>query len=288
MCVVVDERDPVDLAAELEPPRDTAEAAHRVDGRLEWSAELEGESGGAGRVGGVVASGDGKVDGAELRAVPVDSEAAPPPVALVRDDAVRRVLGEPVRRGAGMGCGESSCNRVVGAHDAHARDGGDELLERGRETGEAAVMIEMIGLDVGDHARLRRQLEKGAVALVGFDDEPLPFVVRGVGADLVEVAADDEAGTPTRGAQDERQHRRRGRLAVTAGDGDCSMCGGKRAQRVGAPEHGQAAFDGRADFGVRVGDGRRHHHRVGVGRNVLGVVSDVGTHPEEAESVESP
>ena len=75
---------------------------------------------------------------------------------------------------------------------------------------------------------------------------------------------------------------------MTAGDGDCPMCGGERAQRVGAPEHGQATFGGRADFGVRVWDGRRHHHRVRVGRNVLGAVSDVGAHAEQAESVEPP
>ena len=235
-----------------------------------------------------MASGDRKVDGAQFPAVPVDDEAAPPPVALVRDDAVRRVLVEPVRRGPGAGRRESSCDRVVGAHDAHARDAGDELLERGREAGEAAVIVEVIGLDVGDHRGFRRDLEERAVALVGLDDEPFTVVVGGVGADLVEIAADDETGMPTGGAQDERQHRRRGRLAVTAGDGNGSMCGGECTQRVGAPEHGQAAFDGRADFGVRVGDGRRHHHRVGVGRNVLGAVSDVGTHPEEAESVESP
>ena len=39
---------------------------------------------------------------------------------------------------------------------------------------------------------------------------------------------------------------------MTAGDGDCSMCGGERAQRVGAPEHGQATFRGRASVTPRL------------------------------------
>src|SRR5207237_6826473 len=105
------------------------------------------------------------------------------------------------------------------------------LLERGGQTAKAAVMVEVIGLDVGDHRCVRRELEKRAVALVSLDHEPFTVVVGGVGADLVEIAADDEAWLPARGAQDERQHRRRGRLAVTAGDGHGAMCGCEYAQR---------------------------------------------------------
>ena len=162
----------------------------------------------------------------------------------------------------------------------------DESAERILHRLESPEMIEMLGIDIGDDGDVGGKLEKRAVALVGLHDEPFTVVVGGVGADLVEVAADDEAGVPTRGPQDERQHRRRGRLAVTTGDGHGSMCGGERAQRVGAPEHRQAAFDGRADFGVRVGDGRRHDNRVGVGRHVLGAVSDVRAHVEQSESFE--
>jgi hypothetical protein len=216
----------------------------------------------------------------------MDREATPSPIAFVRDDAVRRVLGKAVRRGPGMGGSKQSRDRVIGACDAHPGDPGEELVERGGETREAAVVVEVVGLDVGDDAGFGGELEERAVALVGFDHEPFTLVVRGVGADLVEIAPDDEARPPTGGAQDQRQHRRRCRLAVTAGDGDGPVRRGQRAERVGTSQHGQAAFEGGANLGVRVGDGRRDDHRVEVRRHVLGAVTDLGVNAEEPEPFE--
>src|SRR5687768_11417974 len=64
----------------------------------------------------------------------------------------------------------------LGAQHARAGSGAGESFERSFEVGEPAVVIEMIGLDVGDDDRVGTDLEKGAVALVGFDDEQLTAV----------------------------------------------------------------------------------------------------------------
>ena len=45
-------------------------------------------------------------------------------------------------------------------------------VEAGDDGGERPVVIEVIDLDVGEDRGEQRQLEVGAVALVGLDDEP--------------------------------------------------------------------------------------------------------------------
>ena len=61
---------------------------------------------------------------------------------------------------------------LVGAHDARAGGLGEELVERLDDGGEVAVAVEVVGFDVGDHHQLGGELDEGAVALVGLDDEP--------------------------------------------------------------------------------------------------------------------
>ena len=60
--VVVDERDPVTLAPELEPPGHSTEGGERALHRVEGNAELDSDGGGAGRVGRVVAAGERELD----------------------------------------------------------------------------------------------------------------------------------------------------------------------------------------------------------------------------------
>ena len=88
--------------------------------------------------------------------------------------------------------------------------------------------------------------------------------------DLVDVAADEEAGMPARGAQHEGEHRRRRRLAVAARDGDRAPRRDERAQRLGAPQHGDAALVGRDDLGVGRRDRARHDDRVAPSGDVGG------------------
>ena len=112
-------------------------------------------------------------------------------------------------------------------------------------------MGQVIGFHVGDDRRLGRELEERAVALVGFDDEPLAVVPRSIRADLVEVATDEEARVPLGLAQDQREHRRRRGLAVASRYRDRSSQGHQRALRVGAAEHGHAELVRAPNLGIR-------------------------------------
>ena len=124
------------------------------------------------------------------------------------------------------------------ADDPSARNGGEEALEPGDERGEVAPVRQVIGFHVGDDRGLGRELEERAVALVGFDDQPLAVVPRRVRADLVEVATDEEARVPIGLAQDQREHRRRRGLAVAPRNRDRAAHRHDRALRVGAAEDG--------------------------------------------------
>ena len=63
----------------------------------------------------------------------------------------------------------------------------DELDEGVLDRVEAAVMLEMLGIDVGDDRDRPVEAQEAAVALVGLDHPPVAFAEPGVGA----VAVDD-------------------------------------------------------------------------------------------------
>ncbi len=48
----------------------------------------------------------------------------------------------------------------------------DEIAERVLHRVEGLEMIEMFGVDIGDDGNIGRQLQEGAVALVGFHHHP--------------------------------------------------------------------------------------------------------------------
>jgi hypothetical protein len=68
---------------------------------------------------------------------------------------------------------ESSAHRVVGAQHLRSGDLGEVPVEALLDRGERPEVVEVIDLDVGEDRAVQRQLEVGAVALVGLDDEPL-------------------------------------------------------------------------------------------------------------------
>ena len=251
-------------------PPNPASAAGGVGER---DAELGGEGGGGDRVHRVVATGYRQRERAELDPATRHHEAAAVATTRPVDDPVVGRLGEAERREAGAR-GERRGERVVGGRDPWSRHRGDEVVERAHEALERPVVVEVVGFDVRDDGGLGRELEERAVALVGFHDHPLAVVVRGVRADFVEIAADDERRSPARRAQDQRQHRRRRRLAVTARDRDPAPCGDDGPQRIGASVNGDPPVAGRHDFRVRRRDRGRDHDRVDVVGHVLGSVTD--------------
>ena len=66
-------------------------------------------------------------------------------------------------------------HRVIGAHHGKAveRNILDEIAERILDRLEGLEVIEMLGIDVGDDDHVGRQLQEGAVALVGLDHHPV-------------------------------------------------------------------------------------------------------------------
>ena len=72
-------------------------------------------------------------------------------------------------------------------------------------------------------------------------------------------------------ASTERNHRRRGRLAVGAGDGDREPHAHQLREHLGAWNDRDAPSRGLSDLGVRGPHGGRHHHDVGVADIAFGV-----------------
>ena len=138
---------------------------------------------------------------------------------------------------------------VVGADDEEpvGRDPVDEGVEGGAVGLGGAVVVEVVGLDVGDQCGVRRVDEEGPVALVGLGDEQLAAAVVGVGAGLVEVAADGEGRVGAAVLEGDGQQRGRGGLAVGAGDRDDDAALHHRLERRRARHQPQPAL------------GRGHH-----------------------------
>ena len=257
--------------------------------RVERDAELEREGRRAHGVRRVVTAGDGQLDGAELAArAPVrgvlEREPAAGPAALVARDAVVRRVVPAVRARTGNRGRQTRRDRVVRAHDARAGYAPQEVLERAGQARETAVVVEMIGFDVGDDRRVRFELEERPVALVGLDDEPLAVVVRRVRPDLVDVAADQEAGMPSRGAQDQGEHRGGRGLAVAPRHRDRPPGRDESAQGLGPAQDGDAALAGGGDLGVGRRDRRRHDDRVGPVGHVGAVVTHRRRDTEQLEA----
>ena len=115
--------------------------------------------------------------------------------------------------------------RMVEAHHGEAVE--RQVLDEGQkgvlDRVEGLEMVEVLGVDVGDDRHVRRQLEEGAVALVGLDHHPVAAAEPGVGAVGVDDAAVDH-GRVEPGRLEQRRHQRGGgRLAVGAGDRDACL-----------------------------------------------------------------
>ena len=126
--------------------------------------------------------------------------------------------------------------RMVRAHHAKAveRNIFNELAESLANLVERAVVIEMLGIDVGDDRYLGRQLQEGAVALVGLDHHPLALAHAGIGAIGVDDAAIDDRRVEPAGVEQRRDHRRRRGLAMRAADGDRLAKAHQFGQHLGA------------------------------------------------------
>jgi hypothetical protein len=111
---------------------------------------------------------------------------------------------------------------MIDAEQGRAVEGDvlDELDEGVLHLVEAAIMVEMLGIDVGDHRDRAVEAEEGAVALVRLDHHPVGAAEPRVGAVGVDDAAVDHGRVDAARVEQGRDHRGGRGLAVGAGDRD--------------------------------------------------------------------
>ena len=158
--------------------------------------------------------------------------------------------------------------RVVGARDHRAveRHLVGEVDERLLQVVEAAVALHVLVIDVRDHRDRRRQLQERPIALVRLGDHVARRCPsRALLPNALSRPPITAVGSSPRALEHERDHRRRGRLAVRAGDGDAvaAAASARRAsRRAGSP--GSAARARLDDLRVVRPHRRRHDDDVGV------------------------
>ena len=118
-----------------------------------------------------------------------------------------------------------------------------------------------------------RQLQEGAVALVGFDHHPVAGAQPRVGAVGIDDAAIDHGRVEAAGVEQGRDHRRRRGLAVGAGDRNAALQPHQFGEHLGAADHGNALRARRHQFRIVALDRGRHHDHVGA-VDILRLVAD--------------
>ena len=146
-------------------------------------------------------------------------------------------------------------SRIVEADDERAArpDLIGELVEHRDICFDAAEEVQMVDFDVGDHHDVGGVFEERPVALVGLRDEYVAATVMGVGARLVEFAADRERRIEARVLQRDDGHRRRRRLAVCSGDEQRAVVGHQSCEDVGPQQNRDPTLACRDEFRIGLG-----------------------------------
>ena len=102
---------------------------------------------------------------------------------------------------------------MVDAHHRQTIEGHilDELDEGVLDPLEAAIMVEMFGIDIGDDRDLPIKPQEAAVAFVGFDHHPIAAAEAGVRAIGIDDAAIDNRRIDAAGVEHRGDHRGGGR-----------------------------------------------------------------------------
>ena len=96
----------------------------------------------------------------------------------------------------------------------------DELLESGDDVFQRAVMVHMVGVDIGDDGDIRVLLEESPIAFISFGDDIGAFPQDGIAMQVIDFAADDDGRVLMTFFKDLAQHGRCRRLAVGTGYGN--------------------------------------------------------------------
>ena len=135
-------------------------------------------------------------------------------------------------------------DRAVERHAVH------EVEKGALHVGHVAVAVHVLAIEIGDDGEDGRELEKGAVALVGLGNQILRGAETGVRAERVDAAADDDGGIEAAGREHAGHHRGGGGLAVHAGDGDAVLEPHEFGQHLRALDDGNLARVGFDDFRI--------------------------------------
>ena len=147
--------------------------------------------------------------------------------------------------------------RMVDAHHRETVEGHvlDELAVGLLDLLEPAVMLEMLGIDVGDDRDRPVEPKEAAVAFVGLDHHPVALAEPGVRSVAVDDAAVDDGRVEPARVEHRGDHRRRRRLPVRSGDRDRLLHAHQLGEHFGALDDRQAPLDRRFDLGIAAADG---------------------------------
>ena len=174
---------------------------------------------------------------------------------------------------------------MVDAGDGEAVEGNvaEEGLELAMHVLDRLEVVEVLGIDVGDDADLRRQAHEGAVGLVGLDDHPLALAEARVGAPVLDDAAGDDGRVDAGGGEDVSDERGGGRLAVRAGDRHRRIETHQLGEDLGAADDRQALGARGFQLGIAGLDGAGDDDGAGADE-VDGVMADEHAHALGAQA----
>ena len=135
----------------------------------------------------------------------------------------------------------------------------DELAVGLLDLFEPAVMLEMLGIDVGDDRDRPVEAEEAAVAFVGLDHHPVALAEPRVRSVAIDDAAVDDGRIEPAGVEHRSDHRRRRRLAVRPGDRDRLLHAHQLGEHFRALDDRQAPLDRGLDFRIAAADRRGDH-----------------------------
>ena len=138
-----------------------------------------------------------------------------------------------------------------------------KALEGKLQLAHAAVIVQMVVIDVQHHGHIGGQLEEGLGELAGLDDDIIALAGLAVAADEGQLAADDCRGITACQLQCGGDHGSRGGLAVSAGNADAVLVQAAHiAQQNAALHSGDAIGSGSIQLHVVLGNGGRVDHQV--------------------------
>ena len=271
MAVVVDQQHlralrSAEFAQQIETPADAGECLQRARDRFRRNPELPTDGRGCQRILHIVAA---RQRQRRRRARTVGQTQGE----LHRAARLRHLFGTHI----GMRCetitdhmsrhvdGQRGDFRIVDAQHRQAveRQTVQEFGKRGLYAREiAAVVFEMVGVDIGDDRDQRIQAQETAVAFVGFGRQPVAAAQARVGTRRKQLAADHERRVESALAQHARGQRGGGGLAVGAGDGDTATEAHQLGQHFSARHDRNTLRAGFHPLGIVALDRAGHDHAV--------------------------